>query len=588
LGRPQDWNDAANWYDPATGAAPEYAPSKCTDILIPDGLVIYPDLTPGITDYTQQYYETASCADIWFEHGGEVARTDSLDYEKAHVELGMRANQWYMFSAPLQNFYTGDIYLTNPCPFDDKVVMYTQLFNKANPQTTVGGTSWTGAFNTASHRLSTGTGTAIWADAAVGGVFTDDFTNHANVLTPVATFGSGRGFWFPKPDTFYKYYFDYTNNWTGNQTGTLDRTNAHRFIYEECAADGLGNITVPVSAGANEVLLVGNPFMAHLDFDRFYAANSAKIEKEYKVIRSTDTDPVTEGGIPDFVSYVYASTGALNEVVIDPVNMGNLIPPMQSVILTAKAGGFTDLTFNGSMTVTRPGDKLKAAGLPDYTVITAKMGTQKSVSVLLYAPAASNSYIAGEDSRKLYSEKIFDNVTNTVPLVLYTSSSDGVPLEVNTFGDITKSIKLCLRTSLTGEIRLDFSDLEHFSNINVFLHDLAKGAGINLKETPSYTFTKESAQTELSDRFLLTFSKVTTGLSTPESSIAVFTRGSQLQIVSSDDIRRVEVIDMQGRKILTETNTGGSVFTHDLPSNAMYVVKVLTGKGLTTRKVTTD
>jgi hypothetical protein len=60
-----------------------------------------------------------------------------------------------------------------------------------------------------------------------------------------------------------------------------------------------------------------------------------------------------------------------------------------------------------------------------------------------------------------------------------------------------------------------------------------------------------------------------------------------LQVKSTDNIRQVEVIDMQGRRMLNETNINDRTYTRDLERNSMYVVRVSTGQETIVKKVTT-
>ncbi|MCL2650129.1 MAG: Ig-like domain-containing protein [Candidatus Azobacteroides sp.] len=579
----QDYNDPANWtnwtspndpthpsaaFSPALG----FVPWECTDVLIPDGASAYPDLTTRKTSRTIENGNSGEpvCNNIWFENGGEIAHPDSLNYDSAHVELKIEANRWYMFSAPLQKFYTGDIYLTSPCPHDDGVALYTQLFNTPNPQTTLGGTEWTGNFNVASHLMAAGDGVSIWADDG------SPYSAHANVVA------NGSGFWFPKKDTEYSYYYPGTNSPTGEKTGTLNRTNSHKFIYESCAKNvSNGDITIPVTA-PGEVILVGNPFMAHLDFDKFFEANSGKIEWLYEVIKDAHSD--LEGDFPMY--RMYKKDEGSGDVIRDD-SLGNLIPPMQSIILTTKSGFNGNLTFNGNMTVTSPGNNLRVSKyVPEIVTITASMGEQTNTASLIYRQGASNSFIPGEDSYKLYTEKM-DDYLNDKPLVLYTSSSDGFPLEVNTFGNTDENIKLGIRTSFTGEIELDFSGVENFiSDKDIFLRDLEKGAVINLRETPVYTFTKETADTELKDRFLLTFSSVTGMDNTQQgNAIVIFAEGDRLQVISNNDLlKSVQVFDLQGR-LLEGTSPLSRTFTTTINYRGVYVIKAESDNSSEVKKI---
>jgi len=427
--------------------------------------------------------------------------------------------------------------------------------------------------------MAPGDGVSIWADDG------SDYTQSNPVLMPVANqqpsiFPHGFGFWFPKSDTQYLYYDQGTNTPTGHQTGTLDRTNSHRFIYEPDLNASTGDITLPVTASTGDEIIVGNPFMSHMDFVKFFTANSGKIQSEYKVIQGFW--PALTGGFPVFQTYQRNETSG---VVTDVNGLGSLIAPMQSIIVTAKMP-FTSLTVNGNMTVTSPGNKLKASkDVPEAVTITANMGGQTNTASLLYSPDASDSFVPGEDSYKLYTEKM-DDYLNTIPLVVYTSSSDGYPLEVNTFGDTDNSIKLGIRTSLTGEIKLDFSGIENISGMDVFLRDQETNTVTNLKQMPVYTFTKETTDTELKDRFLLVFSSAT-GLDNMQqgNAIVIYADGNHLQVVSNDDLlKSVQVFDLQGR-LLQGTSPMSRTYSTTIDHQGIYVIKAQSETSTEVRKI---
>ncbi|MCD7974094.1 MAG: VCBS repeat-containing protein [Candidatus Azobacteroides sp.] len=92
-----DWHNYGNWLDP--NEVDPYnpvnptskIPRKCTNVLIPDGLMVYPDLSPSTTTYYD--YTKPECRNITFEHGGEVARTDTLDYDAAYIHQQLESNR---------------------------------------------------------------------------------------------------------------------------------------------------------------------------------------------------------------------------------------------------------------------------------------------------------------------------------------------------------------------------------------------------------------------------------------------------------------------------------------------------------------
>ncbi|MCD7972480.1 MAG: FG-GAP-like repeat-containing protein [Candidatus Azobacteroides sp.] len=260
-----DWNNYGNWLDPneINPLEPVHPtskiPRKCTNVIIPDGLTVYPDLSVSSTTYYD--YPTAECNNITFEHGGEVLRTDSLHYNQAYIHQQLLSNRWYMLSAPLGNLYPGDYYIHNPNPHLDDVYVYAGFFGRSNPQSGnyVEG-DWTGTFNTPGVHFTAGNGFAIWVD---------DKQPDASIHMPF-------DFYFPKYDSSYLVY-----SWEGNQLHThgASREKHHRFVYEDGSRwnRGTGEITLSASASAANVkVIVGNPFMAHWNFSAFQLSNPIK------------------------------------------------------------------------------------------------------------------------------------------------------------------------------------------------------------------------------------------------------------------------------------------------------------------------
>ena len=268
--------------------------------------------------------------------------------------------------------------------------------------------------------------------------------------------------------------------------------------------------------------------------------------------------------------------------------MENLIAPLQSILVRCLADTLysNSLTTRASSTATRPKDVLKSSySYSSYnsgmlTIVASKDGKQRS-TVLQFNESASNSYVPSEDSYTLFVEYI------TEPVVIYTRSADGHALDVNRFGDCSQMIPLGIRTSTTGNIDLQFEGIENFDEI--FLIDTQSGARINLKETPEYSFGKTTTDLFVDGRFYLSIGKVqNSDLFVRQETISIFTAGNRLQVISSHrDIKEVQVVDMQGKIIHRAANIGNPVYTHDLESNRMYVVRVSDGQKAVVKKIVT-
>jgi hypothetical protein len=358
----------------------------------------------------------------------------------------------------------------------------------------------------------------------------------------------------------------------------------HRFVYEACSGwntTGSFNLTTTAgAAGANYQVIVGNPFMAHWDFNAFYNDNSTLIKNEYKVLKGVAGGEGEEGAFTTWTEYTYPSG-----------DLTNLIAPMQSILVTANQEfNTTALKTNVTSVAQNSGSTLKsstprsaAEENPDLLKITAEKDGTQNFSHILFSESASNDYLLSEDSYKLFVKY------TTEPVVVYTRSSDGYALDINHFGDCSQTIPIGIRTSTTGTIALQFEGIDNFlPKYDVFLLDMEKDAKINLKETPAYSFEKTSEELFMDERLYLSFNKAPTDNLQPEQGTTViYTKGKELHVISSVNINEVQVFDMQGRRILIETNIESLIYSHDLASNSMFIVKALTQDGVVVKKVIT-
>lgn len=272
-----DWNDLNNWT--------EGVPWKCTDVLIPSDCNYYP-----ILKSSEDYY----CNRIQFEPGAEVINTHYLNYEQAWVNVSLKSGEYNMFSAPLKETYTGDMFVSTfngtdynsgndyeECWLDytEKTYpanrftpkVYQRLWNASvqNAQNDDGGyvavnpedNFWTAPFNLVSQEYEAGQGVLVRPGTE-------------------GTTGSSYTFRFPKRHAKYEYY-NYAETGAGSQTGrweTINRNSANigRFIYE----DDSRSVSFPYHVTLENkrpttMFLAGNPFMAHINVSKFLAANPA-------------------------------------------------------------------------------------------------------------------------------------------------------------------------------------------------------------------------------------------------------------------------------------------------------------------------
>jgi hypothetical protein len=478
-----DWHYHENWSKPG-GGVDNYpdanVPRACTNVLIPDGLSAYPNLSAvtGGTGYAD--YPTAWCNRITINHGGEVKQPDSLHYARAAVDVTFSSNRWYMWSPPLKDLYPGDIYVSDKNPYLDAVYVYTKLFSKANPQTGYLAADWTGNFITPVIPVTAGDGMRVWVDDHQAATVHDPYS-----------------FAFPKWDAQHHIY-GAANQGIYATYNVPSRADNGRFIFDGLPNASTKNFTVstPGASGtgvpANSLWLVGNPFMAHIDFAKFYAANSTKIKNHFRIMTSSG-------------SYEYYNTlgNTLNQY----------IAPMQSFIVEAQTA-FSSLTFNANMTVTRTGSdrKLRAAAagepIPTLSITLADPADRtKALSQIFIVALPGGSNALDDDDLRLMTN-VYVNPEDE-PAALFSKSIEETPsllsvncLDGNNLKDL--DIPLGLRGAKAGAISLLIQGQTFFADgyeLNLF--DRYENKRYNLRGQTWFTFDNLTATEQLDDRFVI-------------------------------------------------------------------------------------
>ncbi|MCD7971526.1 MAG: T9SS type A sorting domain-containing protein [Candidatus Azobacteroides sp.] len=556
-----DWHNPENWFNPNAPVPNPYPtsniPRACTNVLIPGAVDVYPDLSPSVTVYSEEAYTRSECNNIHFEHGGVIAAPDSLHYNKAYVQLELDSHRWYMLSAPLQHLYTGDYYVNDPNPHNDEVFVYTRLYAQPNPKT--GETNedqwgWTGLFHNPDVNLSLGQGLSLWVDNK----------DSINVITPHL-------FDFPKHNTIYGIY---NKEGEAHKHAPVARANQHRFIFEEGYDPATGEVTLPISASAaGEQLLVGNPFMSHLSFEEFYNANSSKIKNYYKILDATDGS---------FITYEYggATTGT------PPLN--GWIAPMQAFIVEA-ADNLSFLTANpATMTSARKEETLRTVERGEQAqVLTIEVyrGKEVNKTLLIYSPDA---IATGRESIPKTFLKYKNQAVN-----IYTLSEEGIPLDLNHLTELDGiSIPVGIRTSVNGEFRINVAGLTNFApEYDIYLCDRENPAFCqNLRTEGSMSTFEKTSEEVFDNRFELRFLKQGTSLPQILSSdmpLHIYATEGNIHISTTDgsSLEKVTIYDLSGRKISGLKDGVSATQTIPVFHAGIYLVNVMTEKGVFTAKI---
>lgn len=358
-----NWNNLNNW-TLKDGTTPTELPGACSSVHIPSMSTQFPDLkntTPRPTT-----------TDIYFEFGAQLYNQQVLQYENAHIQYNfayydvlndpaptslvqpdktvntqatdagkpfneqpkLERARWYMLSTPLKDMISGDFqfggkpfvtqkyysYVTaNPSLMikDGFVVKPEQDIKIESVQNAI-------AIWMAPHAEATGAKDQSIVQDLKGALWYP-YTQNSEILNirTDRTFNSAT-------NTMQIKGFDMETLASSTSTSIIRSTDASRFVYE----DNTGNIpaggyTVNIAADPKRTtgeVMIGNPFMAPIDFDKFVTENANIIENTYKIISSKDNGVEKE--------YVYPTTvGFSSKIAVQQAFIIKLKNPTAAVSL---------------------------------------------------------------------------------------------------------------------------------------------------------------------------------------------------------------------------------------------------------------
>lgn len=401
-----DWNEWSNWDNGA--------PWSCTNVIIPSNASTYPELVS--TDFNP-------CNYIHFEPHAEVVNTPYLTYNKAWVEIELKPNRYYMVATPIKGIYSGDWFISKAGT--DLPDYFTDLTEDNYPANRVTPTIYQRLWeHTALNKLATGgDGPVTISETKWTAPYNHMATSYEkrsgydfNALsvwvhpdTPLNPDAEGDGstytFRFPKKHTTY-FYSDMDGNILGLSNNLKRDATAGRFIYE--AEDGTAQFPITMTYQNeiktnyedypnHQVFLAGNPFMSHIDIEKFFDKND-----HIKSIKVESTD----GN--------YSSVVQDNNTIIAGSGDKKLryIPPMQSFFVelssTDEYNDKCSITYTEDMLTQQPGNNLRSASSSpsDVLYLSASASGQRSSAMLRFSASASDYYHEGEDADILIDDEV--------------------------------------------------------------------------------------------------------------------------------------------------------------------------------------
>ena len=371
-----DWNQWSNW--------DRGIPWECTNVIIPTNAATYPVLDSN---------DKATCLNIHFEPGAELIGQSHLHYTQAFVDMNLSSGAYHLMSAPLQAMVTGDMFVTqnvtdweswretssdghhpnyfmpidgekhgnddNSAYIEQRInpYIYQRFWNSAVRNETLTRsynttdkaitefTDWSRSFNAVETNYEVGQGFALKAG---------DETN----ATPYY-------FHFPKSFSIYNYYGINGNSLKGSsiaRTGQIGRL---------WTAKQINGLTLKRETSGT-LYLFGNPFMAHINIEKFLNANSSV--SSVKVYKDEQYVDITSSNVA-----------------------GAQIAPMQAVFLTATAGIELRITLSEDMLEQGKSSTRLTRRMANQVRLTATSNRHSASCVVVSSSSGNDKFNSRED-----------------------------------------------------------------------------------------------------------------------------------------------------------------------------------------------
>ena len=575
------WSTTAantNWNSPANWSGGE-VPNKASSVTIPGGANNFPVLNTPV-----------EVNQIHFKPGAQIGNQSKLT-GKAFVQYDLHEREcWHMLSIPLGQVYPADF------SFGGYPLTRVRTFTTAKAGSAFIG-SWVTAKNNSRGAFSFGDGFVLRLGqdvlASVKGLqlLPDQFRelpyfhHHAagsttktlyediNPAHDYGTIASGES-------TFY----DFELNSLGNNY--VRKSDNYQAPRDNSAYNLVKNEPFTKSSEFTDgFALIGNPYMAALNFNALYAANNSIIAPNFYIWEKSK-----EG-------YTVYSSAAGESVGLEPVEAestsDNLIAPLQGFIIEHldRSDGPFSLAFRESMTTVDKNIQLRSSVSNENKLRILARNPVAGVRALIAKKEGGQTEFGALDARKIM------NGISEVPEIytLKPSNNKSMATSVNIVDTDDLLIPIGLATSYKGDITLSFSGMDSY-DATLTLIDAAANKEVNLTSLTScdyvfnYTPAIINGKPEVCEnRFFIRISKVSTGISEIIAGKAnVFESNGLIRIVSSasNPLKEVAVYDLQGALVYKKTALDAISHTLNLKRPAgVYVVKVISEKNTDTVKL---
>ena len=507
---------------------------------------------------TTQRYRVNICRDIHFMPGAQLLHAEQLIYNRAWTDVPVPAKQWTLISTPLQGVVAGDWYTTTKGTQANEPYFRDITFNDENDR--LNPAVYQRSWDQSATIVEQGGQTApAHFSAAWSSVFNDAYVPYVpgggfSIKTAAAGSGNGLQFRLPKADTEY-----------GVSTGTLNREGAGKLLVTDLLDRSNPLVYSPkesvtarlTSSQDGKYLIVGNPFMAPLDLQKFFDGNT---HLQPKYWTETEEGPAV-GSADDESHWIETIEGAT-------------IPPY-GAFFVEKAEGATGNTVSFTADMQTFGTATGETTGTNSLVVTAENASGRSRAALAYAYAATDGYRAEEDAQ-LIADLTGDG---TAAPVVYTVAGD-VAASVNRL-HAQRQVPLGLFAAEEAQTLLTFSGVSALRNPR--LYDAVAGTETPLAE--GYTLTLAGASH--GRYFLRSDGSTATGIGDEqagdEARLTAYSVRRGEVIVSADvPLRTVQVYSVGGLLLDgSEPSADASVCRFDGLPSGVAVVRATMADGRT-------
>lgn len=526
------------------------------------------------TEMKTDPYTVNRCEEVHFEPNAEMMHAELLhpEYNKAWVDYELAPNRWYTLASPLQGIVAGDWYVPSAnyrqeTEYYQPITFETNRHNRFNPAVFQRG--WDEG--NAAIRYDNASGTTQNTITANWSIVYNDVTvpytpgqGFSLKVVPKNTMTVNTLFRLPKADTKYSYYN--TDGTTGHTVTIAEdsRRNAGRLIDKQESF----SVSITNQAANNPYFLVGNPFIAHLDMNKFFKENKSKVEKKYWIVEEDNQQVAIANSDGQWINTEEEGATA------------HLIAPLQSFFVKRAEGvaasASLELSFTNEMQAL--GDDanpslLRSSGEPTLS-LTARRGDTYSRAIVAARVAATPGFKADEDA-----ELLLDNNLQGVP-VIYTVAGNQTAT-INASNSLA-NIPFGVYSPDDGDVTVTISGQEAFGTL-VEVYDAVTRTSRPLNDNE----TEITVKGNVHGRYFLRSDFIPTGtekIETEEAGISIYSALPGQVIVSAlRPVKEIKVFGLNG-SLVRRFSVNTEQYSFNLPAG-IYVIHASDGEREHTEKV---